>query len=130
MATEYGADVSTFPVLDVSGTNIDGTRAIIEVAIRRISTDAATLSYADATECFDIRTWLSKLTDTRGIAGLESRIENVIERDERVRQCDATVTFDRATEAIRVSIAITPFQGRTFKLAIAADKFTVSLLDA
>lgn len=125
--TEYGYDVSTYPDLDPSGSNITSGRAVAECAARRLMTKPGLLAYTDDDDCIDLREFLSGVTDARSLFTLASRIESVVSRDERVSTVAAEVVRDG--EGLRITVQIDPVVGKPFKLVIATTAISVEVLN-
>lgn len=125
--TDYGQDVSTYPMLDTSGVNISQGRAIAECAVRRLMTGPDVLEYAES-ESIDLREYLSRGYTAEDLFEVEGDVERVLELDERVASVKATVTLAADGASFDVSVAITPEEGKTFTLVVAVTAFTVELL--
>lgn len=124
--TDYGQDVSTYPDLDPSGRNITDGRAVAECAARRLMTSAGLLSYTDDDDCLDLREFLSGSVRPSVLFALASRIEGIVERDERVLSANAEVT--QVGDGLRITVQIEPSGGPVFSLVIATTAISVQLL--
>lgn len=128
MSTDYGFDINTPGCLDLDPAfaSIAGTDAVLQAAVRGLSTAQGSLP--DAPEWgYDLRAHLNDHeTSPRLIA---SAVETQVLRDERVRRASATVTVDAATGALAVSLVLVLAEG-TFRLVLAVTAVSVELLAA
>jgi hypothetical protein len=118
---EYGADVSTFPGLNITGTQIDGVRAVIECSLRRLITPTGSLSY-DTDFGYDLRDLLHEDLSDFDLArhGTHAGIE--LEKDERIVAATVTLSWDpiRAfTLLIRVTGVLVDDRELTFTASIS-----------
>lgn len=126
--TDFGRDVSTFTNgdLDPAFRWISGRRVVAERVARRLYTDVDLLEYAPD-GCLDIRAFLSGGVDNATLLRLASRITAIAERDESVATADATVSWNDATQALKVRIALETEEG-PFSLVLAITAVTLELL--
>lgn len=91
---DFGADISTYPDLDVTFTPITGRRVVAEAVARRLITPNGGGLFYDQTFGFDTRGLLNAPITTADLAVIAARVEQEALKDERVLGCSATVTFD------------------------------------
>lgn len=101
--SDYGADVSTFPDLDVTGNAIGGVRSIAECTLRRFMTEEASIDY-DRKFGRNIRDLLNGDFTQRELRREESRLANQAEEDERIRRADVTLTLDEARHTLKLRV--------------------------
>lgn len=127
---EFGADISTFPDLDVKGTQISDTRSVVECSLRRLITPTGSIPY-DTDFGYDLRDLLNDdLTDS-DLLRHASRVELEIEKDERVRSASATIAWDPVRPfTLVVRVTATLIDDRTFNFTAAISQIDASILSA
>lgn len=127
---EFGSDLSTFPDLDVKGTQISETRSVVECCLRRLITPIGALSY-DPEFGYDLRDLLNDdLTDAE-LVRHASRVEIEIEKDERVRSASASLAWDPVRPfTLVVRVTATLIDDRTFDFTAAISQLDVSIFSA
>jgi len=126
MADVYGADVSTFPDLDVRGVQIREEESVAECCLRRLGIDNGSISY-DKDAGFNLRDLLNEDLSDSDLRRNEVRAAMECEKDERVRSATVSMTLDAATFTLKVRIRGVLVSGRTFALTAAISKVSVEL---
>lgn len=109
-------DISTSPDFDDSGRSVSPARAVMEMALRRLTTPRGSLLY-DREFGFDLRSVLNGDYSTSELAALESGIVDELLKDERVASCTASVSLLGDRLRVRIHI-VTQFAAIAFTLAI------------
>lgn len=131
MAVEFGRDMrvvfedGAFD-LDPTGALDDGLRAAAYAVARRFVVRRGDLFY-DPTYGLDLRDYLAKAMTAGEVFRLRSKAAAEAEADERVSSADASVSFDPATNAMRVAVRCESALG-PFSLTLAVSAVTVDLL--
>lgn len=99
--TNYGSDVSTFPVTDMTGRTIVGPRVVAEMLLRRYTTRAGKLRYAPDFGR-DVRDLLNADLDETDLRFEEALLEREGLKDERIADLDVTLTLDARTSTLRI----------------------------
>lgn len=124
--TDYGLDINTPGGLDLDPafTSIAGPEAVLQVAVRGLST--APGSRLDAPEWgYDLRAHAND--HAPNLRSIEAAVVAQLLRDERVRRARATATFDPATGALTVYPVLLLAEG-TFRLVLAVSAVSVEVL--
>jgi hypothetical protein len=124
---DFGTDVSTFPVLDVTFSLTSGQRVVGEQLARRLMTPRGSLPWAP-NDGLDLRGMLSAKFTASMLYKWRSQIVGECEKDERVRSADVTITPAVDFLSAVITITVTTADG-PFALVLGVDKVTVSLLD-
>jgi hypothetical protein len=128
MATEeFGADVSTFPDLDVTGRGIKDTRSVAECVLRRWSIPHGSLSY-DPDAGYDLRDLLNEDLDDSDLRKHEVGAALEAEKDERVRSMSVSMALDPRTFRLTVKARGVLVDGRDFSLTASISQISVELL--
>jgi len=122
--TDLGSDIHGVTDLDASLSFVSGRRCLQEALARRIMAPLGAL--------IDDPNWGVGIGDAIGEpqtspAVLEMRIERQCLEDERVLECDATVTVNDATSEVTVTVSVTDADG-TFALVLTPDQLTTETL--
>lgn len=130
MAIDYGADVSTFPDLNVTGQQVSDTRSVVECCLRRLITPNGSLSY-DRDFGYDLRDLLNDdLTDAE-LRRYEARIAIELEKDERVRSADASLAWDVSRPfVLKVRVTAVLIDDRAFDFTAAISSIGAELMTA
>jgi hypothetical protein len=127
MAYDLGTDVSTFPDLDVTGRKITGARVVAECCLRRLTTQADTLGY-DPDFGYDLRDLLNEDFSDSELRRHEARAAIEVEKDERIRRADVTLTLNHATHTLTVRITGTLISDRDFLLTLGIGQLSAEVL--
>src|SRR5690349_19557551 len=120
MALDFGTDVSTFPDLDVRGTEIRDVRSVVECCLRRLMTPNGSLEY-DRDFGYDLRDLLHDDLVEADLRRHESRVALELEKDERVLSAEASIAFDTVRPfvlLVRVTAVLVDDREFTFTGAI------------
>jgi phage baseplate assembly protein W len=130
MAIDFGADVSTFPDLDVRGTEISDVRSVVEASLRRLITPNGSLEY-DRDFGYDLRDLLhDDLTET-DLRRHEMRVALELEKDERVLSAEASIAFDEERPfVLLVRVTAVLVDDREFSFTGAISTISAELLAA
>lgn len=124
--TDYGLDISTPGGLDIDPafTSIAGAEAVLQVAVRGLSTAPGSLP--DAPEWgYDLRAHAND--HALNLRAIEAAVVAQLLRDERVRRASARATVDPVTGALAVSLVLLLAEG-TFRLVLAVSAVSVEAL--
>jgi hypothetical protein len=127
MADIYGADVSTFPDLDVRGIQINGPRAVAECLLRRLMTKNASIGY-DTDAGYDLRDLLNEDLSDRELRRHALRASAECEKDERILSATVTLSLDRSTHRLTVRITGELVDLKTFDLTASITSISSELL--
>jgi hypothetical protein len=111
--------------LDPSFRTVSGRANLVAAVARRL---AAPFLFYDSTYGKDLRAELGESLTTARLARLRAAIAAQARRDERVRSAGVTVTFNDATRAMTVRIALTDDDG-PFELVLEVTAAAVKLLE-
>lgn len=113
----YGTDVSTFPVLDMTGRTISGPRAVAECLLRRYMTPSGSLEY-DRFFGFDLRFMLGgDFTDT-DLRAIEAGAQREAVKDERIASAVVSIRLEAGTLKVRVAGRLATGEAFEFVLGI------------
>ncbi len=93
MAIDLGADVSTFPDLNVTGQQTLDARSVAECTLRRWLTAAGSLAY-DRDAGYDLRDLLNDDLTAADLRRHEALAAIEAEKDERVRSMTVKMTLE------------------------------------
>lgn len=123
--TDYGADVSTYPDLDVSGLWLTGGRVVAEACVRRLETPTGLLSW-EPSAGYDLRAWMHRGYQARELALLGARVAQECEADERVLR--ANVDVMPLGEGLRISVELVLSDASSFAFTLAIDSVNFNVL--
>lgn len=126
--TDYGLDINTPGGLDLDPAfaSIAGPEAVLQVAVRGLSTAPGSLP--DAPEWgYNLRAHVNDHEVSP--RSIEAAVVAQVLRDERVRRATATVTFDAASGTLSVTLLLVLAEG-TFRLVLAVSAVSVEVLAA
>ena len=126
--TDYGLDIITPGGLDLDPAfaSIAGPEAVLQVAVRGLSTAPGSLP--DAPEWgYNLRAHVNDHEVSP--RSIEAAVVAQVLRDERVRRATATVTFDAASGTLSVTLLLVLAEG-TFRLVLAVSAASVEVLAA
>lgn len=126
---DFGTDVSTFPVFDVTGRTISGVRAVAECSLRRFTTPHGSLAY-DLDFGRDLRDLLNDDFDDVDLPAEAGAAEAELEKDERVLTASVTLDLDRAASRLTLSAGGTLADGRAFAFVLAITDVSSEILKA
>ena len=129
MAIDFGTDVSTFPDLDVRGTQIKDTRSVAECCLRRLMTPNGTLEY-DAEAGYDLRDLLNDDLADSDLRKHEALAAIEVEKDERIRSASVSLSLDASTFTLSVRITGVLVDNRPFALTAAITQISSDILKA
>jgi hypothetical protein len=124
---EFGADVSTFPDLNVTGQKIDETKSVAECVLRRWVTPAGSLSY-DRDAGYDLRDLLNDDLTASDLRRHSSRAAIEAEKDERVRSMTVSMTLDPSTFRLVVRARGVLINDREFSFTAAITQISAEFL--
>lgn len=113
--------------LDPSFTLVEGAEAVAQAQAHRLGTEA--LWYDADYECVDLRASLSAGLDDADLYRLRARCERALRQDERVEDCDVTVSYFRAGQSLTVAAEGVSADG-PFRLVVAASAAQTAILEA
>ena len=124
--SDLGLDISTPEAMDLDPyfALVTGWEQLAQALARRITTPTGGLR-DDAAYGFDVRAFLNELAPSVRVVAAAVREQWLA--DERVEDCDVSVTFDG--ETLSVTGAVLTSSG-TFRLVLAVSAVTVALLRA
>ena len=124
MATTFGTDFAGFDDVDPNWTfETNELRVLAYAVARRFITPRGGLFYDDSYG-YDLR---NLIADTVDEATAQQMIEAEATKDERVTDCQATITAS-GTNAWTVSIACTADDGQPFYFTLSVSAVSVSLI--
>jgi hypothetical protein len=126
----YGEDLSTYrsATPDLSFTRISSRRAVAEAVARRWLTRRGSL-VTDTDAGIDLRDWINASVTQADLYALAGSLKTEAERDERVADCDVTVSFDPSTNTLAVTGSIVPIDSSAFRLVLNVSDVTVDILE-
>jgi hypothetical protein len=122
MVADLGIDLAGVDDLTPDLAIVGGRRALIQSIARRLITPRGGLFY-DPSYGFDLRQFLSGVTSAP--SAIAAGVVAEAEKDARVEQATAVVTFTGDTLTVRLSIAD---GGGPFPLTLSVSKVTVTIL--
>lgn len=133
MATDYGADVSTFvvndegePDLDPNFTEIEGSLGLVERVARRWSMERGELFY-DEEAGEDVRNRVNaKMTDDARWR-MQTGLEDEARKEDGVRDCQVFIESPTSDD-LNIYAAIFPFVGAPLAFVFDATKLTITNL--
>lgn len=129
MSVDFGVDVSTPDGMDLDPYFVftSGEETLAQALLRRLVTPRGSLALVgdDPAYGFDLRAVLND--DEPNMAAIENGIVEQFELDERVERATAAVTFDDATETLRV-VATAYTAAGPFRLTLDVSSVTAVLL--
>lgn len=123
---DLGTDIYCVDDIDPSFAVVDGARALAQAIARRLATPRGGLFY-DTEYGFDLTAFLNADIDDRAAFQIAVGVENEALKDERVRECRATVAYDAQTEVMRVVLAGVSSSG-PFQLILGVSDVSVEVL--
>ena len=127
MATDYGIDVSTLPDLDQAFGLISGQTALAQCLLRRIQTPRGALPF-NPDDGIDVADYLhGAFTDT-DLFRLKNAVESELKKDERVLDIRCEASFSASDNALSLTIAVFPVEGRQFNLTANISAFDFRLI--
>lgn len=128
LVTDYGTDIRIGKVVSLE----TGLKNLITALYRRLSTAKGSLFY-DPEYGLDLRIFLNSEITADTLDEIRVAIEQQLERDERVQEVRADVTYNLKdlNEDFRldIKIQVTPVIGQTFTLVLGVNELTVELLE-
>lgn len=131
MNVDFGRDIRAVNDLDVSFSLVGGEENLGNALARRLSTTRGYLFRAfggDPDYGLGLINWLNADFTAPTIAALETEIEAECRKDERVQDCNATVTHTFGTQSILVELEVTTAEG-PFRLVLKIGDLTVEILN-
>jgi hypothetical protein len=124
--TDYGGDVSVFPDLDPTFTEINGPQVVAEdIAASWSMPQGACEDDEDAG--FYAVTLLSKPMNAVEAFRAQQRLETEALKDERVYSCSVQLTWNTATREMLITAYVDCLYG-AFRLVASVDRVTLKLL--
>lgn len=127
MADDYGTDVSTFPVTDMTGRTIEGKRAVAECILRRYTTPNGSLRY-DPDFGRDTREMLNEDLDEGDLATEAHALAREAEKDERVSRATVVLTLDAVASKLTVRVFGELLGGVAFDFVLGIDAVSAEIL--
>lgn len=125
--TDFGTDVSTFPVTDMTGRTISGKRVVLERLLRRFMTPNGTLDY-DPSFGEDLRYLLNgDFTDSE-LRQAEAAAARQALLDEAIVSAWVQFTLDKQTSKLTVRIGGELADGSRFEGVLAIGSVTGDIL--
>lgn len=124
---DFGADVSTFPDLNVRGTQVKDTKSVAECSLRRLTTPNASLSY-DRDAGYDLRDLLNEDLDEADLRRHETLAAIELEKDERVRTATVSLSLDPSTFTLKVRVTGVLIDDRAFDFTAAVTAISAEFL--
>jgi phage baseplate assembly protein W len=125
---DFGVDIACGDDLDLFFDTVSGRDCLIQDVRNRLSTPRGSLINVPDYG-LDVRAFLSTpITQARAFA-IQTAIASEVTKDDRVRAASAAVTFNEATRALRITLAITTADG-PFTLTLEATALTVDILSS
>ena len=124
--TDYGSDVSAFPDLDPTFTEITGPLVIAEAIAARWSM-AQGHCEDDPDAGFYAVLMLNRPMSVAEAYKAQQKLQTEAEKDQRVYSCPTRVTWDPGTQAMIVSATVDSMYG-VFPLTVSIDKVTLKIL--
>ena len=115
--------------LDPAFRVVTGSLATAQALARRLGTPRGGLFY-DGEYGFDLRRFANLDFDAGVAFRVASGVEAECRKDERCADASATVTFDPATETMTIRVSCIGRDGVRFRLTLAVDDVTVTILEA
>jgi len=125
---DVGADISTFPDLDVSFALMQGRRVLLEAVARRYITPKGALWKHPSYGC-DLRRYLNKPMTSQLLARIKQESEGEAEQEERVLACQNRVAFDDPSRTLLIRVGLTDADG-PFTFTAGIDALGLSLLQS
>lgn len=125
--TDFGTDVSTFPVTDMTGRTISGPRVVLERLLRRYTTPNGFLEY-DPTFGFDLRYLLNGDFSDAELRAAEAGAADQALLDEAVASVVVQLTLDKSTSKLKVRIGGVLADGTSFDGVLAIGSVTADIL--
>lgn len=122
---DLGSDFSGILDLDPALTVVSGIRCLAEALARRLTTPAGTL-LGDPDYGHDLRQYINSAFQST--TRIEAAIENECLKDERVIGCEATVTYNAATQTLTSEISITVSDELSFTFTLMVTELTAAIL--
>lgn len=130
MATSFGREMSCMSSIR-PGRYVDGVRVVAEAVYRRLTTPRGVLRGGENEEYYglDLTELVGSLTSSSEIAALPGKIENELQKDERIDS--VTVDIIPVTEGpvitLTITVECTTAEG-PFSLQVSASDVSVELL--
>lgn len=124
LGVDIGAGASD---LDPAFPLVEGAAAVAQAQAHRLAT--AALWYDPDYECVDLRGMLNAGLDEADVYRLRARCERALREDERVEDCDVSVSYFRAAETLTVAAEGVSAEG-PFRLVVAASGAQTAILEA
>jgi phage baseplate assembly protein W len=124
---DYGHDVSTYPVTDMTGRTISGSRVVAECLLRRYMTPNGSLAYDRDFGC-DLRFLLNGDFTATELRQHEARAAYEATKDERIASASVSFTLDTAASKLRIRISGVLSNASSFDFVLAIDKVTSQVL--
>lgn len=124
---DYGTDISTVPVVDMTGRTISGVRVVAECCLRRLTTPEGWLFY-DPTFGYDLRALLNEDLDDADLRHHQLGAANQLELDERILSASVSLSLNKETFTLTVRITGTLSDASSFDFVIAIDKVSADIL--
>ncbi len=122
---DFGVDVSTFPVVDTTFSQIRGFRVLAEALARRLLTRRGLLSF-HRDYGRDIRDYINEAMDDTSLGRCKEEAANELRQDERVVDADVLATFSPSTGVLMLTCKVDTAQG-PFSFVLALSKLDAQL---
>lgn len=126
MTTDFGWDVACVDDIDPAFELVTGPKAVAQAIVRRHITPRGGLHYA-GTYGYDLRQHLNGSFEPGDEFVIAQAVEAQCEQDERVRSADVTVSYEAASEKLRVRIVVALDEG-PFEFVLGVSAVTVEVL--
>lgn len=124
--TDYGSDVSAFPDLDPTFSEINGVEAVAQAIAARWSMPQGSCE-DDPDAGFYAVALLNKPMTTSQAFRAQQRLQTEAEKDERVYSCPVNVVWDASAREMKVTANVISMYGN-FRLVATIDKVSLKLL--
>jgi phage baseplate assembly protein W len=127
MAVDYGTDVRGIFSMGTRASFVSGRLNLGMALARRLITDRGTLLY-DLDYGFNLRAYINAPMTPAIRSFVEGSTARECEKDPRVLQCAATVTWNFVTQVTPVSLEVTTDDG-PFALVLSISQVNVQILN-
>lgn len=125
----YGIDVDCGPNgLSPSFALISGQTTLAQQTYRRITTGRGVLFFHQG-DGKDLRQYLAQGFTTTTLVGIQTDLQQEILKDERIDQALISLSYSPQTQALTLTIYVSPKNGTPFKLVLLVTQLTVQLLN-
>jgi len=132
-ANPYGSDLALEfapnGTADISATcrEVSGVMVLVQSCLMRQTTPLGSVIGAPS-ECFDLRTLVSRGLKTSEVQQIGTTIQQQLLRDQRVLAAQVSGSFDLASSTLTLTETIQPSAGPAFTLTLQVGAVTLELL--